>query len=147
MCGPGLDTRISQEDMNRRDAALYESWKSTEVEYEDYMTGDAEVILTAYGISGRIAKSAVGILRAEGIKAGLIRPKKVYPFPDEAYDKLNFAALKGIVSAEMAIPAQFTVDVENVVRGRTRIETALSSGGQILDRSTIVETARALCGR
>ena len=147
MCGPGLDTRISQEDMNRRDAALYESWKSTEVEYEDYMTGDAEVILTAYGISGRIAKSAVGILRAEGIKAGPIRPKKVYPFPDEAYDTLNFAALKGIVSAEMAIPAQFTVDVENVVRGRTRIETALSSGGQILDRSTIVETARALCGR
>ncbi len=147
MCGPGLDTRISQEDMNRRDAALYESWKSTEVEYEDYMTGDAEVILTAYGISGRIAKSAVGILRAEGIKAGLIRPKKVYPFPDEAYDKLNFAALKGIVSAEMAIPAQFTADVENVVRGRTRIVTALSSGGEILDRSVILEAARGLCGR
>ena len=32
MCGPGLDTRISQEDMNRRDAALYAGWKSTEVE-------------------------------------------------------------------------------------------------------------------
>ena len=38
MCGPGLDTRISQEDMNRRDAELYESWKTSEVEYEDYMT-------------------------------------------------------------------------------------------------------------
>lgn len=147
MCGPGLDTRISQEDMNRRDAELYESWKTTEVEYEDYMTKDAEVILTAYGITGRIAKSAVGILRAEGIKAGLIRPKKVYPFPDEAYDKLNYSALRGIVSAEMAIPAQFAVDVENAVRGRTKIVTALSSGGEILDRSAILEAARGLCGR
>ena len=147
MCGPGLDTRVSQEQMNKRDAELYESWKTTEVEYEDYMTEDAEVILTAYGITGRIAKSAVGSLRAEGIKAGLIRPKKVYPFPDEAYDKLNYSALRGIVSAEMAIPAQFAVDVENAVRGRTKIVTALSSGGEILDRSVILEAARGLCGR
>ena len=147
MCGPGLDTRVSQEQMNKRDAELYESWKTTEVEYEDYMTEDAEVILTAYGITGRIAKSAVGILRAEGIKAGLIRPKKVYPFPDVAYDKLNYSALRGIVSAEMAIPAQFAVDVENAVRGRTKIVTALSSGGEILDRSVILEAARGLCGR
>lgn len=147
MCGPGLDTRVSQEQMNIRDGKMYEEWKTTEVEYEDYMTGDAEVILTAYGISGRIAKSAVGILRAEGIKAGLIRPKKVYPFPVEAYEKLNFDTLKGIVCAEMAIPAQFAVDVENVVHGRTKIVTALSSGGEILDRRDIVEAARALCGR
>lgn len=147
MCGPGLDTRVSQEQMNKRDAELYESWKTTEVEYEEYMTEDTEVILTAYGITGRIAKSAVGILRAEGIKAGLIRPKKVYPFPDVAYDKLNYSALRGIVSAEMAIPAQFAVDVENAVRGRTKIVTALSSGGEILDRSVILEAARGLCGR
>ena len=99
MCGPGLDTRISQAQMNQRDAELYESWKTTEVEYEDYLTEDAEIILTAYGISGRIAKSAVNILRGEGIKAGLIRPKKVYPFPAQAYEKLPFERLRGIVCA------------------------------------------------
>jgi len=144
MCGPGLDTRVSQEQMNKRDAELYESWKTTEVEYEDYMTEDAEVILTAYGITGRIAKSAVGILRAEGIKAGLIRPKKVYPFPDVAYEKLPLEKLRGIVCAEMSIPAQFAEDVSNVVHGRTKIVTALSSGGEVLDRSTILDAARSL---
>ena len=61
MSGPGLDTRISQSQMNQRDADLYETWKTTEVEYEDYMTEDAEVIISAYGISGRIGKSAVKI--------------------------------------------------------------------------------------
>ena len=144
MCGPGLDTRISQQDMNRRDAEMYEGWKTTEVEYEDYMTEDAEVIITAYGISGRIAKSAVGILRSEGIKAGLIRPKKVYPFPDIAYEKLPLEKLRGIVCAEMSIPAQFALDVENVVHGRTKIVTALSSGGDILDRAQILDAARSL---
>lgn len=144
MCGPGLDTRISQEQMNQRDAEMYEGWKTTEVEYEDYMTEDAEIILTAYGISGRIAKSAVGILRGEGIKAGLIRPKKVYPFPDIAYEKLPLEKLRGIVSAEMSIPAQFAEDVERVVHGRTKIVTALSSGGEVLDRATILDAARSL---
>ena len=144
MCGPGLDTRISQEQMNERDAELYESWKTTEVEYEDYMTDDAEIVLTAYGITGRIAKSAVKLLRAEGIRAGLIRPKKVYPFPDAAYEKLPLEKLRGIVSAEMSIPAQFAEDVERVVHGRTRIVTALSSGGEVLDRAAILDAARSL---
>ena len=144
MCGPGLDTRISQAQMNQRDAELYESWKTTEVEYEDYLTEDAEIILTAYGISGRIAKSAVNILRGEGVKAGLIRPKKVYPFPAQAYEKLPLERLRGIVCAEMSIPAQFAEDVGNVVHGRTKIVTALSSGGDILDRSTILDAARGL---
>ncbi len=144
MCGPGLDTRISQAQMNERDAELYESWKQTEVEYEEYMTEDAEIVVTAYGITGRIAKSAVGMLRAEGVKAGLIRPLKVYPFPEQAFEKLDFARLRGIVCAEMSIPAQYAEDVRNVVRGRTGIVTALSSGGEVLDRAQILEAARSL---
>lgn len=144
MCGPGLDTRVSQMQMNQQAEAMYNGWKTTEIDYEEYMTDDAEIILTAYGISGRIAKSAVGILRSEGIKAGLIRPRKVYPFPDVAFENLDFAKLRGIVSAEMSIPAQFTEDVERVVHGRTKIVTALSSGGEILDRATILDAARGL---
>ncbi|MEG1633251.1 MAG: 3-methyl-2-oxobutanoate dehydrogenase subunit VorB [Oscillospiraceae bacterium] len=146
MCGPGLDARVSQQDMNKRDAKLYESWQESEVEYETYLTEDAELIITAYGISGRIARSAVSMLRAEGYKVGLIRPLKVYPFPAEAYDRLDYKKLRGILCAEMAIPAQFAVDVDNVVRGRTKIGTALSSGGDILDRGHIIEQAKRLYG-
>lgn len=144
MCGPGLDTRVSQMQMNIQADEMYRGWKETEVDYEDYLTEDAEIILTAYGISGRIAKSAVNILRSEGIKAGLIRPKKVYPFPDVAYEKLPLEKLRGIVCAEMSIPAQFAEDVSNVVHGRTKIVTAISSGGEVLDRSTILDAARSL---
>lgn len=146
VCGPGLDTRVSQEAMNRRDAKMYEGWKTNEAEWEEYRTDDAELIVTAYGIAARIAKSAVNILRNEGYKVGLIRPIKVYPFPEQAYENLNYDNLRGILCAEMAIPAQFALDVENVVHGRTKIGTALSSGGNILGRNAIVEAARALYG-
>ena len=144
MCGPGLDTRVSQQQMNRAAAEMYAKWREEECDCELYRTEDAEVIVTAYGISGRIAKSAVNILRGEGIRAGLIRPRRVHPFPVKVYEALDFGALRGIVSAEMSIPAQFAVDVENVVHGRTKIVTALSSGGDILDRDQILDAARAL---
>lgn len=144
-CGPGLGTKVKQEEWNIRDAKMYAEWRKTEVEYEEVLTEDAEIILTAYGISGRLAKSAVKVLRSEGIKAGLIRPIKVHPFPTEAFDKLDYTKVRGIVSAEMSIPAQYAVDVENAVRGRAEIITALSSGGELLSRDTILEAARSLC--
>lgn len=143
-CGPGLGVKVKQEDWNKRDAEMYDLWKEKEVEYENYMTEDAEIILTGYGISGRMAKSAVNILRKEGIKAGLIRPIKVHPFPTQAFEELDYTKLRGIVSAEMSIPAQYGVDVENAVRGRTKVTTALSSGGEILSRDTILDAVRNL---
>ena len=68
----------------------------------------------------------------------------MYPFPDIAYEKLPLEKLRGIVCAEMSIPAQFATDVERVVHGRAKIVTALSSGGEVLDRATILDAARGL---
>lgn len=48
---------------------------------EEYLTQDAELIITGYGICSRIARSAVESLRDEGIKAGLFRPQTLFPFP------------------------------------------------------------------
>ncbi len=39
-----------------------------EQRYETYCTEDAEVAFVAYGISSRIAREAVNIGRAEGVK-------------------------------------------------------------------------------
>lgn len=145
-CGPGLDPSISQEELNRRDMVMYEQWEKDEVEYEMDVPEDAELVLTGYGSSGRIAKSALQILRKEGYKVGYIRPLKVNPFPYEAFEKLNCEKLRGIVVAEMSIPPQYGVDVKLAVHGRTKIDMALSSGGQILERGLVVEIARKLYG-
>ena len=104
----------------------------------------AELILTAYGISARICKSAVKLLRAEGIKAGLIRPITVHPFPAAAYDRLDYHRVKAILDVEMSIPAQMLEDVQAAVLGRCPIETCLCSGGNILSRDAVMAAAHAV---
>ena len=106
---------------------------------------DAEVVLTAYGICGRIARSAVRKLREEGYKVGLIRPKTVSPFPFETYDALDFTRVKAILDIEMAIPALMVEDVKMAVRGRCKIETCLHSGGELMSREEVMTAAKALC--
>lgn len=102
------------------------------------------MILTAYGICGRIARSAVRLLRKEGMKAGLIRPKTVSPYPYESFDRLNYGKVKAILSVEMSIPAQMVQDVELAVKDRCRIRTCLRSGGEIMSREDVLKAAREL---
>jgi pyruvate/2-oxoacid:ferredoxin oxidoreductase alpha subunit len=58
------------------------------VEFEEIHTEDAKVILAAFGICSRICLSTVERLRADGIKAGLFRPKTLFPFPKQQLARL-----------------------------------------------------------
>ena len=144
--GVGL-SKLRQQDLNEQDAALYESWQQNETEVETYLTEDAEYILTGYGTSARICKSAVDVLRAEGLKFGLIRPKKLYPFPEEEFRKLDCSRVKGVLSVEMSIPAQYAVDVRHATPDCIPVETSLRSGGEIVERVDILKAARAMADK
>ena len=103
---------------------------------------EAEIVLTAYGICGRIAANAVDALREQGVKAGMIRPITVYPFPYAAYDKIDYTKCKGIVSVEMSIPAQFADDVKATVKERCAVTTCLCSGGNIMSREAVLAAVK-----
>ena len=138
---PGNWSTLVMQQVNEEAAAMYDSWQK-EAKVEEYKTEDAEIILTAYGICGRIAKSAVNLLRAEGIKAGLVRPITVFPFPYAAYDRIDYSKVKAILDVEMSIPALFVEDVEAAVKGRAPIETCLCSGGNIMSREAVIKAAK-----
>ncbi|MBQ3663129.1 MAG: 3-methyl-2-oxobutanoate dehydrogenase subunit VorB [Clostridia bacterium] len=140
---PGNWSTIVMQQCNEEAAAMYQSWEK-EAMVEEYRTEDAELILTAYGISGRIAKSAVNLLRADGIKAGLIRPITVYPFPNASYDRIDYSKVKAILDIEMSIPALFVDDVRAAVKGRAQIETCLCSGGNIMSREAVIDAAKKI---
>ncbi len=140
---PGGWDNILYENCNKAADEMYKSWQA-EAEYELYMVEDAEVVITSYGISARISKSAVDALRAEGIKAGLVRAKTVFPFPYKAYDAINYDICKGIVDVEMSIPAQFVEDVQVAVDGRCPITTCLRSAGNMMSKGKIIEAAKAV---
>jgi 2-oxoglutarate ferredoxin oxidoreductase subunit alpha len=140
---PGHWDTLVMQKCNEEAAKMYEGW-ADQAEAETYLVEDAEIILTGYGISGRICRSVVDILRAEGIKAGLIRPITVLPFPYKAFDKINYQSLKGILSVEMSIPAQYATDVEAAVNGRAKVDTCLCSGGNVMSREAVITAARKI---
>jgi 2-oxoisovalerate ferredoxin oxidoreductase alpha subunit len=75
---------VAQEEAINR--TLQEKYVRMQVEAraEQYRTGDADVVVIAYGVSSRIARTAVDELRAAGVKAGLFRPITLAPFPSAA---------------------------------------------------------------
>ena len=143
---PGQWDTNKMQRVNEEAAALYASWEK-DVMVEEYCTEDAEVVITAYGISGRIAKSVVEMMRAEGKKVGLIRPITVHPFPKAAFDKLDYGTCHAILDVEMSIPAQMVEDVDHAVRGRCHIKTCLCSGGNVMSREAVVEAVEKLLNK
>jgi len=70
------------------------------IRVENAMLEDAEVAVVAYGIAARAALSAVRKARAAGIRAGLLRPVTLWPFPEEQVAKVA-RRVKAIVVPEM----------------------------------------------
>lgn len=71
------------EDTNIARFARYEEVKRILPKAETYLTEDADVVVVAFGATSRIVKSAVNSARELGIKAGMVRPYTLWPFPVE----------------------------------------------------------------
>lgn len=135
---PGQWSTINQEQVCKDLATMYSHWEENECLVEELYLEDAEVVIVAYGISARIAKSALKILRADGHKVGMIRPKTVYPFPSKSFEKINYNTCKTILNVEMSIPAQMVYDVKFAVKDRCAVETCLRCAGNLIERSDII---------
>lgn len=140
---PGHWITDDMQKANEEAEEMYKSWEK-DIMVEEYMVEDAEVVIAAYGISGRIGKSVVDIFRKEGKKVGLIRPITVHPFPYKSFDNIDYSKCKGILDVEMSIPAQFVNDVEAAVKGRCQIDTCLCSGGNIMSREAVIEAVNKI---
>ncbi len=140
---PGQWDTVKMQAWNEAAVEMYNSWDK-DIQVEEYQIEDAELVMAAYGISGRICKSAVDILRAEGHKVGLIRPITLSPFPMGSFEKLDYNICKTILDVEMSIPPQFIEDVRISVKDRAAIETCLCSGGNIMSREAVLAAAQKI---
>jgi pyruvate/2-oxoacid:ferredoxin oxidoreductase alpha subunit len=86
---------LSQQNIKFQDK--YKVLEETLVEYEECETDDADVILVSFGISSRISFSAMQQLRRNGIRAGLLRPKTLFPFPRKRLRELAGKTKKLVV--------------------------------------------------
>ena len=109
-----------------------------EAEAESYLVEDADIILTGYGSSSRIARSAVDRLRAAGIKAGLFRPITLFPFP---VSQLNEAiGDRKVLVVEMS-NGQYRDDVLLHLdrRSRARVELVNRMGGNLVRVEDVIQ--------
>lgn len=108
--------------------------------WEEYMMEDAEICVVAFGIASRVAKNAVVAARAEGIKAGLIRPITLWPFPKKA---LAAAAEKvnGFVSVELSM-GQMIEDVRLATGCKKPVALCNRAGGMIPSPDEVLESLR-----
>jgi 2-oxoglutarate ferredoxin oxidoreductase subunit alpha len=60
-----------------------------ESRWEEYRTDDARLVVTAFGSTARIARTAVEMAREAGMAVGLLRPITLFPFPADAYVELS----------------------------------------------------------
>jgi len=105
----------------------YEKIEKEEVKYEGYKLDDADVVFVAYGVSSRIVMSAVDILRNKNIKAGLLRPITLFPFPKQACIDAASKAKK-IIAVELS-NGQLADDVRLAINCRKEVQHYGRMGG------------------
>jgi 2-oxoglutarate ferredoxin oxidoreductase subunit alpha len=118
----------------------YDEIKKNHQMSESYLTGDADIIVVAYGASARVVRSAVNQAREEGIKAGMVRPISLWPFPADAVNKAAETA-KVILSVEMSM-GQMVDDVRLIVNGRKPTPFFGRTGGVIPTPAEILSEIR-----
>ena len=115
----------------------YDEIKANHSEAELYLTEDADIVITAYGATARVAKSAVNMAREQGIKAGLIRPITLWPFPVQQINEGSKNA-HTIICVEMSM-GQMVDDIKLAINCSKPVEFFGRTGGVIPKPSEVLE--------
>ncbi len=98
---------------------------------------DADIAIFAYGTPSRAAKTAIRMARESGIRAGLVRPTTVWPFPLNAVSKIAERVGHFLV-VEMNL-GQMVLEVERAVCGKSKVSFLGSVGGVTLSPGEILQ--------
>ncbi len=128
------------EQLNFERYERYRAVEENEALYESYRMEDAEIGIAAFGIAARVAKNAIEEARKEGIKAGLIRPITLWPFPKKAFAEAA-GKVKAFVSVELSM-GQMIEDVRLSTQCRVPVTLCNRAGGMIPSPEQVLEAIR-----
>ena len=118
----------------------YEEVEKNEVMYEEYMMDDAEICIAAFGIAARVSKNAITEARRQGIKAGMIRPITLWPFPKAPFKKAA-QSVKQFISVELSM-GQMIEDVRLATECRVPVTLCNRVGGMIPSPEMVLEAIK-----
>lgn len=135
---------VLEENLNKRIGKLFAKYKTieeNEVEFEEYKTQDAQLIVVCFGSLSRNVKSAVNQCRKQGIKVGILRPITLWPFPVKKIQELSQKTKKFLV-IEMNT-GQMLKDVKLAVENKVPVEFFGKPTGKLIDVEDIVLKVRS----
>jgi 2-oxoglutarate ferredoxin oxidoreductase subunit alpha len=139
-----LNPEDALEKLNLRLQQKYREVERREVLFEETQAGDAEYLIAGFGLSARIARSAVTTLRRAGVKAGLFRPITLWPFPSAELARASQGKRKVLVVEMNA--GQMVEDVRLAVNGSVPVDFLGRLGGITPQVDEIVERVRSYAG-
>ncbi len=107
------------------------------VDVEEFMLDDAEVALVSYGSPARSALRAVKEAREKGIKAGCLKIRILWPFPDAVIEKIS-GRVKKIIVPEMNV-GKIVREVERIAACRCEVVSLPKLGGELHTPAEILE--------
>ena len=122
----------------------YEVIKQNETDAELYLTEDCDILLCAYGATARVVKSAVNSARNMGIKAGMFRPKTLWPYPVKEINEASKNA-KELLSVEMSM-GQMIDDIKLAINCSKPVHFFGRTGGVIPTPAEILEEIKKYGG-
>ena len=122
----------------------YAEVEKNEVRYEEYMMDDAEICVVAFGIAARVSRNAVVEARKQGIKAGLVRPITIWPFPKAAIAKAA-THCKEIISVELSM-GQMIEDIALASECKVPVTLCNRAGGMIPEPDQVFEAIKKAAG-
>lgn len=120
----------------------YKQIEAEEAEAEFYLTDDAEILLTGFGIISRILHETVDQLRKSGIRAGLMRPKTIWPFPTKQYQE-EFNKTKAPVLVVELSTGQYIEDVR-LTLPRAEVSFLGRLGGNLPSSEEIIAKVKSI---
>lgn len=138
---------LQPEELEKLNIERYERYRVIEEKepmFERFYMDDAEICVVAYGITSRVSKNAVTAARAKGIRAGLIRPITLWPFPKAALAEAARTA-KAFLSVEMSM-GQMIEDVELSIRCSRPVTLVNRVGGMIPTPEQVLQAIEQAAG-
>lgn len=127
-------------DLDKKYAKIQEN----EIITEEYMLDDADIVLVSYGISSRIARTAVDNARDKDLKVGLLRLITLFPFPDKKIKELSDNGVD-FISVEMS-NGQLLKDIQLHAERKEKTHLINRAGGNLLELRELMEKIYELTG-
>jgi 2-oxoglutarate ferredoxin oxidoreductase subunit alpha len=138
---------IEPQDLERLVRERFERYRQVEeneTKWEEIGTEDADLVLVAYGITSRIAKTAMKQARAKGYKVGMIRPITLWPFPTAPLKKAADTA-KDFLVVEMSM-GQMIEDVKLATECKKPVHFYGRTGGMVPTPAAVLEEIEKIMG-